>query len=153
MDKSAIQSVIENKLGATNMYLVDLSLNKVNKKIQVLIDGDTGVTINDCVDMSRHIRSEFEEELEDYNLEVSSPGVGQPFTMNRQYLKNVGRIIEVNTADDEVVEGEILAADETGSKLQLHLNKKGSRKKIITEEEIELHYSSIKSAKVVLSLK
>jgi len=153
LEKAEVQYLIESKFSESDKYIVDLSLNKVNKKIQIMIDGDFGIGIDDCAELSRHIRSEFEDEIEDYNLEVSSPGIGQPLTLQRQYLKNVGRLLEVNTMDNEVMAGKVLASDDKGIKLKLGGGKKSKKKNIKTEEEIELHYSNIKSAKIILSLK
>jgi ribosome maturation factor RimP len=149
LEKATVEHVIENKFGESDKYLVDLTLNQVNKKIQVIIDGDLGVSIDDCVDLSRHIRAHFEEEMEDFNLEVSSPGIGQPLVLQRQYLKNVGKLLEVNTIENEVMTGEMLSTDNEGIKLRLG----SAKKKIETGDEVELRYSNIKSAKVILSLK
>ena len=154
MELIAVQKVIEDKIGSSDKFLVDLTLNATSKKIQVLIDGDQGVSIDDCVALSREIRDTFEEALDDYNLEVSSAGIGYPLTHVRQYLKNTGKMLEIITSDDEKLIGEVVSVDiENGIVLKVGV-KKGSKNKSKTEEEeVELPYFKIKSAKVILSFK
>ncbi len=82
------------------LFLIDLKISE-SAKITVVIDGDFGVTLQDCVDISRKIEHNLDREVYDFSLEVFSAGVSNPLKFNRQYVKNIGRNVKVKTNTEE----------------------------------------------------
>lgn len=145
IDKEKVQSVVSQELEGTDLFLVDLKIGKDNK-ISVFIDGDNGVTIQNCIDLSRKIESNFDREVEDFELSVFSSGVGEPLKLNRQYKKNIGRNIEVITNEEgEKVVGELLMVDEEKIVVKVQPKKK---KDPIVEKEILI--DNIKESKIII---
>ncbi len=95
-------------------FLVDLKL-KPGNSIQVLLDADQGVSLNKCVAYHRALYNKIEEasffEPGDFLLEVSSPGLDEPLKMNRQYVKNIGRLVDIVLKDGRKISGKLLAAE------------------------------------------
>jgi len=143
--------LVEDNFAGTGLFLVDVSVSPSNKII-VLVDTDAGITVEECIELSRHIENSLDRDREDFELEVSSPGLSQPFKVHRQYIKNVGRELTVLTSGNEKIKGKMLSADSLGIELETLLVKKTDKKKKITEQEIiRLAYDQIKCAKVVIS--
>lgn len=140
-------------LEGTTFFLVDV-LIKPQNSIIVIFDGDEGVTIEDCVAMSRHIEGSLDREKEDFDLRVMSAGIGQPFKMLRQFKKNIGNGICVRTLDDTEWEGTLLEADP--NKLVLKpfgpIRKKGQKpsKHEVEPENKTLDFSRVKEAKIII---
>ena len=96
--KERVKELIDKGLEEhPDLFLIDYSVGEDNL-IKVIIDGDHGVGIDDCVALSRAIEHNLDREEEDFSLEVSSCGIAAPLTLERQYTKNIGREIEVKTA-------------------------------------------------------
>ena len=93
-----------------DIFLIDLSISDANK-ITILIDGDKGVVLQDCIDVSRSIDTNLDREEQDFSLEVASVGVGSILKLHRQYLKNIGRTLIVKTAT-ETIEAELVEVTE-----------------------------------------
>ena len=103
--KALLDKVLEEN---PELFLIDFSLSPTNQ-IKVVIDGDRGVTLEDCMTVSRAIEHNLDRETIDFSLEVTSPGATEPLTMPRQYGKNIGRKLEVKTADS-TIEGKLVSA-------------------------------------------
>ncbi|MFV0598561.1 MAG: ribosome assembly cofactor RimP [Bacteroidales bacterium] len=145
IDQEKFQSVVNQELEGTDLFLVDLKIGKDNK-ISVFIDGDNGVAIQNCIDLSRKIESNFDREVEDFELSVFSSGVGEPLKLNRQYKKNIGRNIEVITNEEgEKIVGELLMVDEEKIVVKVQPKKK---KDPIVEKEILI--DNIKESKIII---
>lgn len=145
IDKEKVQSVVNQELEGTDLFLVDLKIGKDNK-ISVFIDGDNGVAIQNCIDLSRKIESNFDREVEDFELSVFSSGVGEPLKLNRQYKKNIGRNIEVITNEEgEKIVGELLMVDKEKIVVKVQPKKK---KDPIVEKEILI--DNIKESKIII---
>ena len=117
MNLSEVQNLI-NEAVAENpeLFLVDWSISPSNK-IEVLVDGDNGLPIDEVVRISRHIEHNLDRESEDFALTVSSPGVTRPLETPRQYKKNLGRRLEVQTKENQY-KGVIVEVDETSVTLE-----------------------------------
>lgn len=102
--KEQIVELVNEKINGTHLFLIDVKVLPGNK-IEVYIDGDNGLAINDCVDISRHIEKSLDREVEDFSLEVSSPGATQPLKMTRQYIKHIGRDLELKLNDGSTLTG------------------------------------------------
>src|SRR6187402_2150672 len=97
IEKRVIQLVEEKIADRPDLFLVDVQMHG-SGILSILVDGDQGISIQDCVAISRHVGFHLEEENvieQAYNLEVSSPGVGEPLKLVRQYKKNIGRDLSV----------------------------------------------------------
>ena len=148
IDKDAIQKEVESVLEGTDKFIVEIKV-KAGNKITVLLDSDTDISIDDCIDITRHIESVYDREAEDYDLTVSSAGIDQPYKMLRQYTKNIGREVEVTFTDGTVFSGKLVAAD----KDKFSVYRKTKVKKVETEETKEVLFSEIKHTKEVISFK
>lgn len=143
-----LQKIIEQYLLGTDRFIVELKV-KAGNNIVVLLDSDTGVSIDDCVSLTRHIESQYDREVEDYNLMVSSAGLGKPFKLLRQYLKAIGKEVEVELIDKTLMKGTLLAADSEKITVKVKLKVK----KEISEQDHEVPFSQIKEVREVISFK
>ena len=109
--KEDIVKLAEEHLVGTDQFIVKLSIGSDNK-INIFIDGDSGVTIDDCVGLSRYIEHQLDRELEDFELNVSSAGIDHPFVHLRQYLKYIDSPVEVFLNDGTKKLGILKSADE-----------------------------------------
>lgn len=148
MTITEITDLVEEHLAGSDKFLVEVFIKPINR-IYVFIDGDHGVTISDCVALSRHIESSLDRETEDFELNVSSSGADYPITLPRQYLKNIGRSLKVTMKDERVITGNLEAVGETG----ITLITKGDKKKKLPPETLSLPFTEIKDAKVIISFK
>ncbi len=147
IDKVGVLDLVCDFLAGTDKFLVDLHISKDNR-INVSIDGDNGININDCIELSRHIESHLDREVEDFELNVASAGLDTPLKLLRQYKKNVGRSLRVEMMTGETKEGVLVEATDERVVLKLDLTKK--QKKEGVSDEFECPYSEIKTAKIVI---
>ncbi len=140
----------EGLLENPSLFLVDLSISE-SYKITVTLDGDNGVTLQDCIDVSRMIENNLDREEQDFSLEVASAGVSTPLKLVRQYKKNIGRTLKVKTAT-ETIEAKLEAASEEGIMLSWTARepKKIGKGKETVEHKREIPYSEIKEAIVII---
>ena len=133
------------------MFLIDLSISD-NYKIIVTLDGDKGVNLQDCIDVSRIIENNLDREEHDFELEVASVGVGSPLKLKRQYIKNIGRTLKVKTGK-ETIEAELIDADEQKIVLSWMTReaKKIGKGKETVQKKLELPYSEIIEAVVTIN--
>ncbi|HAI83597.1 MAG TPA: ribosome maturation factor [Chitinophagaceae bacterium] len=128
-------------------FLVKVKIKPTNN-IKVYVDGDKGITIEQCVHLNRKLYKLIEESAMyadgDFSLEVSSPGVDEPLQLQRQYHKNVGRFIEIVFTNDDVKEGKLIAVAEADILLE-HTEGKG--KKAITQQLV-IPFTEIKKATI-----
>jgi ribosome maturation factor RimP len=147
-----IRSLVEPKL-SEGQYIVDINVSarKGPKKVLVLVDGDQGINIDDCAEISRHLSGELDERgliPDSYLLEVSTPGVDFPLKLKRQYQKNIGRSLKVKTKDT-LVQGKLTSVDEERITLEEEV---GSGKKKETRTHSVL-FPDIEKATVLVSFK
>jgi ribosome maturation factor RimP len=140
----------EGLLENPSLFLVDLSISE-GYKITVTLDGDNGVTLQDCIDVSRIIENNLDREEQDFSLEVASAGVSTPLKLVRQYKKNIGRALKVKTAT-ETIEAKLVAASEESITLSWTARepKKIGKGKETVEHQREIPYSEIKEAIVII---
>ncbi|MCV6631719.1 MAG: ribosome assembly cofactor RimP [Flavobacteriaceae bacterium] len=93
-----------------NLFLIELEVSS-NNRILVVLDGDTGVSVSDCVAISRAIEHNLDREEQDFSIEVTSAGATSPLVNPRQYVKNKGRFLEVKTKEGQTYEGKLEEAD------------------------------------------
>jgi len=150
--KSKVKDLLEQGLAQhPDLFLIDFSIS-TDSKISVVIDGDNGVNLQDCIDVSRSIEHNLDREEHDFSLEVASAGATAPLRFPRQYRKNIGRTLEVTT-EQENIEGKLIDADETSIKMEWKARepKKIGKGKETVLKTAEIPYISIKKAVVVIS--
>ena len=133
-----------------SLFLIDLSIGSGNK-ITVTLDGDNGVNLQDCIDVSRAIEHNLDREEEDFSLEVASAGATSPLKFPRQFRKNLGRTLKVMTETQEV-EAEITEANEEFIVLEWKARepKQVGKGKETVSKKAEISYKDIKEAVVVI---
>jgi ribosome maturation factor RimP len=143
-----LKEALEQKPG---LFLIDLNISEANQ-IRITIDGDEGVTVQDCIDVSRAIEHNLDREEHDFALEVHSAGVSEPLTMVRQFKKNIGRKLKVRT-QKETVEGNLTRADDNELILQWKTRepKPVGKGKITVQKEAVIPYKDIVEAKVMIT--
>ncbi|KAB8151985.1 ribosome assembly cofactor RimP [Kordia sp. TARA_039_SRF] len=144
-----LQEVLEEE---SSLFLISKEI-KPGNKIVIVIDGDNGVTLNDCMKVSRHIEHNLDREEEDFSLEVYSAGISEGITHIRQYKKNVGRKLEVIVDDNNKVTGTLVSADDEKIKLQWKARepKPIGKGKVTVQKEQEIPYETIVKAKVMVT--
>jgi ribosome maturation factor RimP len=152
--KAEIVKLVEEKIEDTEYYIVDISVSPSNQ-IRVEIDGDKGVQIVDCVQISRHIENNYDREEVDFELTVSSAGMDQPFKILRQYQRYVGREVETKTTTGDKLKGILVSADESAVVLEITRKEKieGKKKKQTIIENQTVPMEQVKETKVVISFK
>ena len=152
--KAEIVKLVEEKIEGTEYYIVDISVSSSNQ-IRVEIDGDKGVKINDCVQISRHIEGNYDREEVDFELTVSSAGMDQPFKILRQYQRYVDREVEMKTTQGDKIKGILVSADDKAIVLEVTRKEKieGKKKKQIVIENKTVPMEQVKETKVVISFK
>ena len=128
VDKHQIVEIVEGFLAGSDKFLVGISVSARNR-VHLSIDGDQGVTIADCAALSRHIESHLDRDKDDFDLEVSSAGVGSPLLLKRQYQNNKGRLISIQFPDESKLRGKLLDVNDDGITVEKEVMKKGKRKK------------------------
>ena len=152
VEKRVITLVEEKIADRPGLFLVEVKM-LANNKLIIHVDGDEGISIQDCAAISRHVGFHLEEEnvLEKaYNLEVSSPGVGEPLKLIRQYTKNIGREVSVKLANGDKIEGELLSVDESTVIIEAKVKEKGKKAQLV---EISVEFNNIVETKVLISFK
>ena len=134
-----------------NLFLISLDIQG-NNEVKVVIDGDEGVKVEDCIAVSRKVEHNLDREEEDFSLEVMSAGAASPLELPRQYKKNIGRHLEVKTQEGEKIEG--LMTDATDAEITLTWKTRepkpvGKGKVTVQKTEI-ISYNEIVQAKVMI---
>ena len=152
VEERVIELIEEKIADRPDLFIVSVRFLN-NGVLEILMDGDQGIAIEDCVQISRHVGFHLEEEdVVDraYRLEVSSPGLDSALTLNRQYQKNIGRKVAVKLTDGTQKEGVLLAV--TSEAIEILEKVKEKRKKAV-EVETQLLFPQIKETKVLISFK
>lgn len=151
MLKDKVRALLEAALQEDlSLFLIDFSVT-LDNKIKVIIDGDQGVTVQDCMKISRAIEHNLDREEEDFSLEVASAGAAAPMVMPRQYKKNIGRKLEVNSLGD-TFEGNLTDVTEDGIILEWKARepKPIGKGKVTVRKKKEIGFADINEAKVIL---
>ena len=150
IDKVKIAELVNEKL-TEDQFLVDVKVSSSNV-IDIMVDSDTGISINQIVEISRFVESNLDREVEDFELSVFSAGLSEPLSLVRQYKKNIGTEIEVLLTSGQKLTGILIKADDQGIDLEVTTKEKleGSKKKELVTRVHSLGYPEIKEAKKVL---
>jgi ribosome maturation factor RimP len=150
IDKVLIAGIVNEKL-TEDQFLVDVTISSSNV-IHVMVDSDSVISINQIVEISRYIEDKLDREVEDFELSVFSAGLSEPFSLVRQYKKNLGTEIEVLLTSGQKLIGMMTKADDQGIDLEVTTKEKseGSKKKELITRVHPIGYSEIKEAKKIL---
>lgn len=151
INKEYISRLANKCLLGSDRFVVGINISTDNK-IRVFVDGDSGVTIANCVEMSRHIEKNLDRDQEDFELHVSSAGVDYPFILLRQYTNGIDHKVSVIKKDGEKIRGILKKADKDGIELLEETKAKSKKnKKAIFGEVIAIPMSDIKETKRVIT--
>jgi ribosome maturation factor RimP len=149
IDKSKIEKLVNEFIKGTGIFLVAVKVINSNR-ISVLADTMKGISIDECVDLHRHIEKHLDRNPEDFELQVSSPGIDMPFGVIEQYHKNEGRSVEVVSTDGMKFTGTLKNVTKGGFELETEFRVKGKGKEL---KDISFNFDQVKSTKEVLVIK
>ena len=154
IEKKTVCQIVDEWLEDKDYFLVEVIISP-DDKIVVEIDHKEGVWIEDCVELSRYIESRLNREDEDYELEVGSAGIGQPFKVLQQYVNHVGSEVDVLTADGRKLHGVLTAAGPESFEVTMKVKKKleGEKRPRLVDEAVTLRYTEVKYTKYSISFK
>ena len=149
IEKDKIEKLVSEFIKGTELFLVVVKVSSANR-ITVLADSGKGITIDECVSLHRYIEKNLDRNSEDYELQVSSPGLDMPFGVIEQYYKNEGEQIEVVDTEGARFTGKLKNVTGGGFELETEIKVKGKPKEL---KEISFNYDLVKSAKTVLTIR
>ena len=154
IDKNVVKSLAEEWLQGNDYFLVDV-IQTPDDRIVVEIDHADGVWIEDCADLSRFLQEKLGEELDMYELEVGSAGIGQPFKVAQQYVNHIGKTVEVLTKDGKKIQGTLtkVDGDQFTVTIQEKLHLEGKKRPVMVDVDKEFSMNEVKSTKYVLAFK
>eukprot|EP01029_Cantina_marsupialis_P004294 TRINITY_DN1433_c0_g1_i1.p1 TRINITY_DN1433_c0_g1~~TRINITY_DN1433_c0_g1_i1.p1 ORF type:complete len:155 (-),score=23.85 TRINITY_DN1433_c0_g1_i1:70-534(-) len=152
IDKKIVLEIIEKEIAETELFIVDVSVSTGNA-ISVMIDSMKGVPISTCIELSRAIEKNFDREIEDFELQVASAGIGQPFQVIQQYHKNIGREVEVLTTEGLKQKGKLITVGENEITVEIEEKVKveGKKKKQVILTPYTFAFDQIKSTKDIVT--
>jgi ribosome maturation factor RimP len=149
IDKVKVENLVKEFIGGTELFLVAVKVSSAGK-ITILADKKQGITIGECASIGRFIESKLDRDEEDYELQVSSPGLEMPFMVLEQYLKNEGKKVEVIDKDGEKYSGLLKNVTAGGFEVEVEVKVKGKTKE---SRDISFNHDQVKSTKEFLSFK
>ena len=154
IDRQQVIDLTNEWLADKEYFLVDVIISK-DDKITVEIDHAEGVWIEDCAELSRHIENGLSRETEDYELEVGSAGLGQPFKVTQQYKNHIGMEVEVLTKEGKKLKGILKNASEEEFILTVTKKEKkeGAKRPQLVEEDLVFPYDGVKYTKYIINFK
>lgn len=152
MEKSYISQLVREFVKETDYFVVDVRVSSTGK-ITVLIDKATGgLMVEDCVKLSKFIEGNLDREKEDFELQVSSPGLEMPFLVQEQYIKSQGRKVEVLDNEGVIYTGTLKNVTHGGFEIETEVKVKGKAKEII-KKDVSFNFDQIKSVKSIIEFK
>jgi ribosome maturation factor RimP len=149
IDKVRIENLVKEFTRGTGLFLVAVKLNS-SGKITILADKEGGITIDECVSISRFIESNLNRDEDDFELQVSSPGLNMPFIVKEQYYKSEGKIVEVTNTEGGKFSGLLKNVTVGGFEIETELKVKGKSNE---KKDLSFNYDQVKSTREVVSFK
>ena len=149
IEKQKIQGLVEEFIKGTGLFLVAVKVSNANR-ITVLADKNEGITIDECAAIHRHIENGLDRDKEDFELQVSSPGLDMPFAVIEQYFKNEGKKVEVVDNEGSKYAGKLKNITRGGFELETEKKTKG---RAIELKDMSFNFEQIKSTRVILTIK
>ena len=154
IDKNVVKKLVDEWLEGKEYFLVDIQIS-ADAKIVVEIDHADGVWIEDCVELSKFIEERLSRDEEDYELEVGSAGLGQPFKVPQQYINFIGKEVEVLDQDRRKIRGILKSVE--GEKFVVSVNEKvqveGKKRPVKIDVDHEYDMNEVKYTKYIISFK
>lgn len=154
IEKSKVEGIVDEWLEGKEYFLTDLSVSD-DDRIVVEIDHKDGVWIDDCVELSKFIEDRLDRNDEDYELEVGSAGIGQPFKVRRQYENHVDDAVEVKTTGKEKLKGTLKAVNPEGITITVKVKFKpeGAKRAKMIDEDRDIAFADIATCQAVIDFK
>lgn len=154
IDKSQIKDIVDEHLLSSDIFLVDVTVRPGNF-IVIEIDSKDGVSIDECIKLSKEIESHFDRDIEDFELEVGSAGITSPFKIKKQYEKNIGNEVEILTKEGKKLTGILKSCNESSFVVTVTKMEKpeGAKRKIAVDEDITFGYDDVKYTKYLIRFK
>jgi len=154
IDKKDIEDIIESFIEEKNAFIVEIKVSSSNK-INVEIDSKDGFSINNCVEASRLIESKLDRDEEDFELEVASAGLSEPFKVIQQYQKNLGEEVETLTSEGIKIKGILSKVTDSGFEIEESkmVKVEGKKKKQNVIEKHSFLFDQVKSTKIIIKFK
>ena len=149
VEKQKIQALVEEFMKGTKLFLVAVKVSSTNR-ITILADKKEGITIDECAAIHRHLEKNLDRDVEDFELQVSSPGLDLPFGVIEQYHKNEGKKIEVVDNEGSKYAGKLKNVTTGGFELEAEVKTKGKMKEL---KDLSFNFDQVKSARVILTIK
>ena len=157
ISKKKVQALAEERIEELDkgLYIVEITISSGNV-IRIELDAEKGnVAIEDCVSVSRNVEHNLDREEQDFELQVSSAGLDKPLRVVKQYIKNIGEEVKVNSNETGKIEGVLKSADNNGITIETATKERleGKKKKVTVVKEHHLSFEEIKETKIVISFK
>ena len=154
IDKNVVRNLVEEWLQDKEYFLVDVEISP-DDRIVVEIDHADGVWIEDCVELSRYIEDRLDRDEEDYELEVGSAGLGQPFKVPQQYVNFIGKNVEVLDGDGEKVKRVLKSVDGNDFTVTVaeKVKQEGKKRPVLTDVDHTYQMDKVKYTKYLISFK
>jgi ribosome maturation factor RimP len=154
IEKRQIEDIAKEALKETEIFLVDIVISRSNL-IQVFIDHNDGISLDDCAGLHKSIEDQLDREHDDFELQISSPGLGQPIRVFAQYIKALGQKLEIMLQDGDIIKGTLLEARpvESGREAEIIVRQTGTKRKPAPEEPVVIQINRIKTARVEIDFK
>jgi ribosome maturation factor RimP len=149
IEKQNIQEIVEEFIKGTGLFLVAVKVSSSNR-ITVLADKNEGINIDECAALHKHIENSIDRDKEDFELQVSSPGLDLPFGVIEQYYKNEGKEVEVIDNEGSKYAGKLKNVNTGGFELETEVKVKGKTKE---SKDISFNFEQVKSTRVILTIK
>jgi len=149
IEKQKIEQLVKESIEGTGLFIVAVKVSSSNR-ITVLADRNEGITIDECAAIHRAVENGLDRDVEDFELQVSSPGLDSPFCVPEQYFKNQGRRVEVIDNEGVKYTGTMKNVTPGGFELETEVKVKGKTKEL---KEISFNLEQIKSTRVILTIK
>ena len=154
IDKNVVRNLVEEWLQDKEYFLVDVEISP-DDRIVVEIDHADGVWIEDCVELSRYIEDRLDRDEDDYELEVGSAGLGQPFKVPQQYVNFIGKNVEVLDSDGKKVKGVLKSVDGNDFTVTVaeKVKQEGKKRPVLTDVDHTYQMDKVKYTKYLISFK
>lgn len=151
IDIKEIEQLVAEKTEGTEVFLVEAKVGSANA-ISVFIDSPEGISIGQCVELSKFIEEQYDRDVEDFSLEVSSAGIGLPFRVVQQYHKALNKTVEVLFVDGKKVEGKIIRVNADGFEIEFSVKEKlegDKRPKLVVKQQL-ITFDEVKATKEII---
>ncbi len=149
IEKQTIQGIVDEFIKGTDLFIVAVKVSSSNR-ITILADTKTGITIDECASIHRHVENSLDRDKEDFELQVSSPGLDLPFGVIEQYYKNEGKKVEVIDNEGSKYTGKLKNITTGGFELETEVKVKGKTKEL---KDMSFNFEQIKTTRVILTIK